>query len=564
MTDDIFIGCRLCLCTEPQRDYFSLESSEEFLSVKIALSLKSDFTQLNILPNHICENCKDMVGKLQVLKTEALVNEVFIMKCQASIKCIGLAKAKRYYELKNNYTGFQKEDLSQTHKANYKSTEEETFLQTTDHDNFKMSNSINDGVDDIGYPRGQISQNHKETPKSKEKETFIYSTYHENFEISNSIDDDSECTKDRSQDKNSMQIQEGHKYRDYIPRQINEPGICIICQEPFLSQKEHDLNHHDEAESIQCPSCGKVFVKTGPLRHQHPKSQARQHIKYSHGGVKRKIYQCTICPKRIENLKRHMKDTHGIRRLHCTFTTCKKTFKSPSVLKRHIDIKHLGHSKMCPNCGKNVGWSSISVHRQQCSPSEDDMVNRTCSICRRVLAYSYYMKSHMKTKHGEGNPAIPCHICGKLMITQLGHDRHMHLQHTEEGKNTRIECMFGGCYMVFKQKQNMLSHHKNVHLKLVDKKQCNLCGDWLMNLDDHMKGKHKAGQTHTCKICGKVFYSSYDLRLHRERVHEGIRYVCPECGQRVSKIKDHLKSRHGITEVDVTKIDVIKTKQMDE
>ena len=83
-----------------------------------------------------------------------------------------------------------------------------------------------------------------------------------------------------------------------------------------------------------------------------------------------------------------------------------------------------------------------------------------------------------------------------------------------------------------------------------------------MNLDDHMRGKHKTGQQYPCSVCGKVFYSSYDLRLHRERVHEGIRYICPECGQRVSKVKDHLKSVHGITEVDLTQIEVIKTKKI--
>ena len=167
--------------------------------------------------------------------------------------------------------------------------------------------------------------------------------------------------------------------------------------------------------------------------------------------------------KQVGNLKRHMKDTHGVLRLPCTYTTCRKEFKTQLALKRHIDTKHLGRSKMCLSCGKNVGQSSISFHMKQCSPNKGDLVDRTCLICRKVLAYSHYMKSHMNTMHGEGTPAIPCHISGKIMITQVGHDRHIYLQHTEEGKNTRIQCMFGGCDMGFKQKQNMLSHHKKAH-----------------------------------------------------------------------------------------------------
>ena len=514
MTDDILIGCRLCLSTEPQRSYFSLESSAEFLPAKIALSLESDFKQLDILPNHICEDCKDLLGKFQVFKTEALANEVFITRCQASIKDIGLADARKVYELKNNFHG---------------------------------------------YPEEKVIQNAEDTLDSNEKETFLFRSHDENFKSVNNIGNDLELTTDQSQDDMYGQIQETQEYSVNMPRPIDEGGFCIICQKTVMSSTEHDLKHHDNLENIECPSCGKQFLKTGPLKYQHPKLQLKQHIKMSHRVQPGKLYLCKLCQKQVGNLWRHMKDKHGALRLPCPYTTCKQIFKTKSVLKRHINIKHLGSSKMCLSCGKNIGYSSMSAHLKLCSPSENDLVDRTCLICRKVFSYRYYMKSHMNTKHGEGTPAIPCHICGKMMITQLGYDRHMHMQHTEEGKNTSIKCIFEGCDKRFRVIQTMKIHHKKVHLNIIDKQECNLCGDWLMNLDDHMRGKHKTGQKHPCTVCDKVFFSSYDLRLHKERVHEGIRYICPECGQKVSKIKDHLKSRHGITEVDVAKIEVIKT-----
>ena len=94
------IGCRLCLCTEPQRNYFSLESSEKFLAVKIALSLEADFGKLGIYPNHICQNCQDILGKFKEVKTIAHANEPFILQCQDTIWNYGLEEAKEIYDNK--------------------------------------------------------------------------------------------------------------------------------------------------------------------------------------------------------------------------------------------------------------------------------------------------------------------------------------------------------------------------------------------------------------------------------------------------------------------------------
>jgi hypothetical protein len=37
--------------------------------------------------------------------------------------------------------------------------------------------------------------------------------------------------------------------------------------------------------------------------------------------------------------------------------------------------------------------------------------------------------------------------------------------------------------------------------------------------------------------------------------------VCPECGDTSTRIRDHLKSKHGITTVDMANIAIIKTNQ---
>ena len=83
------VGCRLCLSTEPRRNYFSLVSTEEFYSVKIALSLEADFSQLDIYPNHICQNCKDLLTTFVLFKKAAFRNEKFILQCQDKLDRVG-------------------------------------------------------------------------------------------------------------------------------------------------------------------------------------------------------------------------------------------------------------------------------------------------------------------------------------------------------------------------------------------------------------------------------------------------------------------------------------------
>ena len=92
MSCSLLIGCRVCLSTEPSRSFFSLEDSMEFLMVSQVLGLQEDFSHLNIYPNHLCGQCKQTVNSYKAFKEEALRNEIFLVKCQADIKRIGLEK----------------------------------------------------------------------------------------------------------------------------------------------------------------------------------------------------------------------------------------------------------------------------------------------------------------------------------------------------------------------------------------------------------------------------------------------------------------------------------------
>ena len=104
----------------------------------------------------------------------------------------------------------------------------------------------------------------------------------------------------------------------------------------------------------------------------------------------------------------------------------------------------------------------------------------------------------------------------------------------------------------------MRRHYTCAHTD--EKEQCGECGQWLKNLYGHMMTVHKMGKKMPCPECDKIFYKSHDLKVHRERIHEGMRYICPECGAHSSKIREHMRSAHSISEVDLAHVTTVRIK----
>ena len=68
------------------------------------------------------------------------------------------------------------------------------------------------------------------------------------------------------------------------------------------------------------------------------------------------------------------------------------------------------------------------------------------------------------------------------------------------------------------------------------------------SLHTHVHQIHRAEKKHICDQCGKAFAKKHDLKVHKDRIHLLRRYICPKCGKTISKIRDHLKTVHNITE----------------
>ena len=126
-----------------------------------------------------------------------------------------------------------------------------------------------------------------------------------------------------------------------------------------------------------------------------------------------------------------------------------------------------------------------------------------------------------------------------------------------EGHLDKYPCTSLGCEEMFKSKQIAAKHLKRVHLGQKD--QCPICSEWLKNLSSHLVQVHQMGKKHMCDECGKVFYKGHDLKVHIEKVHEGKKHTCPECGKTVAKIKDHMKSIHGVLYTDIRSVQTVNS-----
>ena len=92
---------------------------------------------------------------------------------------------------------------------------------------------------------------------------------------------------------------------------------------------------------LQCPVCLKIF-----------KTQKKLKIhKYVHQMA---LNLCTICHKKIKNLKSHYAQTHSEKKLNCSFPKCITMCVSKSHLVTHIKIVHEKIRYKCNYCEISV------------------------------------------------------------------------------------------------------------------------------------------------------------------------------------------------------------------
>ena len=128
------------------------------------------------------------------------------------------------------------------------------------------------------------------------------------------------------------------------------------------------------------------------------------------------------------------------------------------------------------------------------------------SRCNTVFKHQVDLQSHLEKVHCNIN--VICTECGKIVKKSSMKDHKVQFTPTEEQRLVKkeekktINCPDDGCKSMFRTKQALLTHYKHQHTD--EREQCTICGEWLKNLDGHMRTKHKTGNQFPCDEVNKI------------------------------------------------------------
>ena len=176
-------------------------------------------------------------------------------------------------------------------------------------------------------------------------------------------------------------------------------------------------------------------------------------------------------------------------RLPCSF--CKKHFRSPADVKRHMAY-HTGRRDFL------------------------------CNICSQSFAEAYILKNHLIT-HEE--KTIQCPKCDKKFHLEQNLNRHIRAIHENRGG---FVCSY--CSQSFSRKGYLVIHErKHTGDGTFQCDQCDECFIEGRALNSHTYKEHNVPKPHTCEICGKGFVSSSKLNNHMPVHSEMKQFKCDEC-----------------------------------
>ena len=216
----------------------------------------------------------------------------------------------------------------------------------------------------------------------------------------------------------------------------------------------------------------------------------------------------------------------------CLFTEPTLQRFQAHLKKRHfIDVQ-------CEHCGEIFqNKATLAVHKVRVH--NIDYVK--CPYCEKTYSSEHNLKPHISRVH-ENNTFV-CHVCAKPFKSQESCKAHekTHLDIT-------YNCEY--CNNVYKCKARLKSHIKLVHTTTYETYSCERCGKVFnerRKLNHHMK-IHDGHPDLTCDICGKVSYSKFSAKQHKDRVHFKIKNfqcsLCPFASAAKDKLQLHVKKVH--------------------
>ncbi len=331
-----------------------------------------------------------------------------------------------------------------------------------------------------------------------------------------------------------------------VPRKsLKTPQHCNMCLVKFENREDLDKHCEDKhgTQGLQCGTCGGL-VSSQETHGEHvdlhrkcnvvacglcgellaDKTLLKDHIGEKHRCQVVLHPICEICheswPSK-RSLQQHRTAAHGKGRDSVECDTCKKSFKTLGILRRHLRDKH--------KVKKAVLRSG-----------------HACELCDKEYGKRKYLLGHMRTVHTRAD-VYTCDVCGQTFRTEgllTRHQRRIHGVKSDEW-DPKHTCDI--CFKKYTTARIMRRHQARVHQR---ERNCDVCGKKCRTqelLDKHKREVHE--QIYECDICNETFGSKWTLNKHRSDNHRGEKkFECDECGKKFAEksgLKSHKRLKHN-------------------
>ena len=273
-----------------------------------------------------------------------------------------------------------------------------------------------------------------------------------------------------------------------------------------------------EEPSVQCDICNYKPNKAS-------KKTIRVHKEAIHFGVKHSCPHCEKTWTTRSNLLKHVATAHSGRSLNCA--ECSFSSSSREQLKYHNERVHLKTQYSCKveNCGY-IARAAANLNLHHLSNHEEKKFY--CLICFERFAAIIFLKPHIRQNHS----GLFCDTCLYQPKTEADLVEH----NTSKHGGVFYPCE--KCQRACRSKLHLQWHLHAAHNKRIETKR--------VSKEDKTK---TYAELCVCDLCGyrPKFPSLFALKIHKEAVHDGIRYNCPQCEHPCttrSNLRRHVEKKH--------------------
>ncbi|TRY61467.1 hypothetical protein TCAL_07438 [Tigriopus californicus] len=290
---------------------------------------------------------------------------------------------------------------------------------------------------------------------------------------------------------------------------------CSDCQEPCLTFYDliiHNYRQHSKA-----------------IAHVAPYTRGLEVIVDKDGKVekKRTLFACHLCPETFTmdcTYTHHMRKYHAWGLFECI--ACDEVGHYAGEVSAHMVNFHRDNPEVkCPNC------SSVVSLRE-----DDDEFLHHYESCKHVWSTSGKKKS--RNKDFVEKLTFQCHFCGKNYASKFILDAHIKVHQGIE----QFKCSY-------------CDYGTNVKSALKEHEQYHMREQGLTNDESGVQ------LYHYCDQCGQKFTRPSYVRVHKKRVHDGVKLIleckdCSPCETFRSKkmLYKHKREKHGYVPVKRTKV----------